>query len=891
MKVSEKRYALIAYTVLFAILCMIAFYPFYGSHTSLVWGQYGKDGLSQHLASLTYYGEYLRNLFSNLIHGHFQLPMWDTSIGYGSDILSSLNYYAIGDPLNLIYVFSNKYNVEYFYNFMMIFRAYLAGISFIIFGCYLKKNPHGIVVGSLTYVFCGFFLLAGIRHPFFLNPMIYFPLLIMGVEKIYRKERPYLFTIVIAVAAMSNFYFFYMLTAGAVVYALIRFPVYKENGFFQTFLHFCGWYILGLGISMIILLPVLIGFSGNARSTSTIDYFHILLYQIAYYKGLIQQSIGYKPIGRATTLNYIALAYCAVIVLFLTKVKKHLAYKVSMIIAILIMLFPILGYVFHAFTYPINRWAFILSFVIAMVVAEIYEDLFHLSRLQKLGIITGLVFYCLVYRLTSNGVADVKLAAVMLIFTVFVLFVLNHVTFISKSPLKHFVMYGLVAISVSVSAFAHYSLKMSNVTLNYLPSGNAYRHLCGQETTLLTSAGFQNNKLDRVESADSKIPNWGMIDHIPNTTNYLSITDRNVSDSLMDLGLTQYQYKFKFRKLDLRNNLMNLYHVKYIIASKSDHAKIPDGYTLVKEDSKNKLYENKNLLPFGYTYNSYISQNEYKKLNSVQKEQAMLQNAVISDDDTSFVKKSIYSDNTLTKNLGTDYSFHNKNKKKHKIKIKIPKNYIGKHTYLYLHNVRSTPYVSGHRHVLYSGKNDARFFVKIAGHKSALYNAETGSVYDTGKRDYLVAIDTSKIDSSKDTALTLIFPQSDHYTISKISIVQVQDKKQNENLLKLKNAPHLTDIAYDGSNHFSGNITTKDDRILCIPFAYSKGWKASDNGKSAKIVKVNGMFCGLYLKAGTHKIHLDYTTPGLKIGAIVSIVSLILLIILTVRIEKSDKLC
>lgn len=61
------------------------------------------------------------------------------------------------------------------------------------------------------------------------------------------KGKPYLFTIMIAVSAMSNFYFFYMLTIAAVIYALIRFPVYKESGFFKP-LTFCrmvyswSWY-------------------------------------------------------------------------------------------------------------------------------------------------------------------------------------------------------------------------------------------------------------------------------------------------------------------------------------------------------------------------------------------------------------------------------------------------------------------------------------------------------------------------------------------------------------------------------------------------------------------------------------------------------------------------
>ena len=84
---------------------LIVFYPFFTNHLSLIWGRSGEDGTSQHLASLLYYGDYIRTFFNNLIHGNFQFPMWNNSIGFGSDIITTLNYYAIGDPLNIVYVF------------------------------------------------------------------------------------------------------------------------------------------------------------------------------------------------------------------------------------------------------------------------------------------------------------------------------------------------------------------------------------------------------------------------------------------------------------------------------------------------------------------------------------------------------------------------------------------------------------------------------------------------------------------------------------------------------------------------------------------------------------------------------------------------------------------
>lgn len=890
MKVTKKRYLFLTYTILFAILCMIVFYPFFTNHLSLIWGRSGEDGTSQHLASLIYYGDYIRTFFSNLIHGNFQFPMWNNSIGFGSDILTTLNYYAIGDPLNIVYVFANKANASYLYTFMTLFRAYLVGISFIIFGCYFKKNPYGILIGSFTYIFSGVFLNYAIRHPFFLNPMIYLPLLIVGVEKIYRKEKPYLFTIMVAISAMSNFYFFYMLTAVAVIYALIRFPVYKEAGFFKTLGRFAGWYILGLGLSMILLLPVIIAFMGNARSSSGVNYFSIFLYQRKYYQSLILQSIGFHLPGRGTSLNFIALAYCGGIVLLLKKSKERFPYKASLILGVVFTLFPIFAYVLHAFSYPMNRWHFALAFIIGAVLMEVYEDLLNLTLLQKIGIVFGIIFYYMAYKRYAEGALDVKYAAIILILTAIVLFVVNEIPFMSKFHLNHLLLLGLACFSVSFAGFGHYSTRLSKVINSYVAFDEAYDLLGEQEDSLFRSANIKVNQLDRVDAMNESIPNWGIIRHIPTTTNYYSITDKNVSDFLENLGLNQYQYKFKFKKLDMREGLLNLYHTKYIVINKLNGAKIPNGYKLIKSDDTHSLYENKNIVPFGYTYNTYVTEKDFEKANAVQREQTMTQNAVISDTSdiasASLQKSSIVNDLT-THDISTNFYYHKTKKKGKLVQIKIPKEYFNDQCYIYLQNVRMIPSNSGRNHILYTGKNNTRFRVGIAGHTSTIFNAEQDSIYEIGNRNYLLEVNTNNIKKDqKYVTLSIIMSRSATYKIDKISVVQVNSKKQAAALNALKNNPHLTDISYDGANHFSGNIKTTDDRILCIPFAYSKGWKATDNGKSVKVIKVNGMFCGIVLKSGTHNIKLNYTTPGLKIGACISLISLIILIV----ISRSRKL-
>lgn len=90
-----------------------------------------------------------------------------------------------------------------------------------------------VMAGALTYVFCYWAIYNAARHPYFLNPMIYFPMLIMGIEKILRKEKPYLFILSVCLSAVSNFYFFYMLALLTAVYAMIRLVAGYRTAFRQ----------------------------------------------------------------------------------------------------------------------------------------------------------------------------------------------------------------------------------------------------------------------------------------------------------------------------------------------------------------------------------------------------------------------------------------------------------------------------------------------------------------------------------------------------------------------------------------------------------------------------------------------------------------------------------
>jgi uncharacterized membrane protein YfhO len=58
---------------------------------------------------------------------------------------------------------------------------------------------------------------------------------------------------------------------------------------------------------------------------------------------------------------------------------------------------------------------------------------------------------------------------------------------------------------------------------------------------------------------------------------------------------------------------------------------------------------------------------------------------------------------------------------------------------------------------------------------------------------------------------------------------------------------------------------------------YDRGWQATVDGQSARLLRANLIMRALPIVAGTHRIVLEFRTPGLRAGAVLSVASLLVL--------------
>ena len=898
----QRKYCYGVYTLMFLLMCIVAFLPFFTEGKSFVWGAGVEDGLSQHFSALAYYGEALREFFRNLLAGHPKLVMWDMSLGYGADILSTLNYYAIGDPLNLLYGFVSPKNTETMYDFMILLRMYLAGITFIMYARKMKKRSYGTVIGALVYVFSGFCFRLGLRHPFFINPMIYFPLLCLGIEKIYQRERPYVFIFAVCVSAMSNYYFLYMLTIFAVIYAWIRFYKYTEENkmknFFLTILKFGMYYTLGIAMAAVILLPSVIGFLGNGRYGNGADWKSLIVYPGKYYLLFIENFIGYGNMGSNTNAGYLPIVGIVVLFTLFSQRMKHKKYRAAFIASIIALILPIFGYAFNGFSYANNRWAFALSFIVALLTAEMYPRLFVMSKRQQIGIGAGIIIYtvfCIIVNASGEEILKNKgiMAACGLIAVFYILLLIfQRLGYDAQKRIVRVSMAILLLISVGVHGYYRFDPKGYAYTQEFMDQGQAYRTLKEDNIRMLSKAN--DPSVYRVHAEGYRYKNYGLINHLNTISGYYSITAKCVTDTIKGYDTLGMQYADKYKGVDQRLGLLSLAGVKYItVAHNSQVAKdvssmgdVPYGVEKLRKKGNITLYKNKYALPFAYAYDSYMTEQQYEQLNGIGKEQAMLAQIILNQhpaDKEIQHNEQRNGPDIQTISLPETRISSPKGKKYADITVPVEKD---KETYLYFKNLVYHGKKNGDDKFILTGRKGTKgILVTQNDVQQKIHIQSTFNPYYFGRKDYIVKINHQTSKAKEKVRLNFLSPGE--YEFDDISLITVP-KKDVLARLKERKENSMKQIQYEG-NHFRGVYHAKKDQILCVTIPYSKGWKATVNGNRTKIYKANGMFMGIIMKKGTQSVKLDYETPGLKIGAWISLVAWIGLGIYGLYFEKYRK--
>lgn len=808
------------------------------------------------------------------------------SIGLGGDIVTTLNYYVLGDPLNLLAVFVPVQFTEILYTVLVIVRFYLSGITFYLYCRYHGYESDRILPGTLIYVFSFYSICVSTMHPFFLNPLIYFPLVLLGADKIMRERKPLLFILSCALSAASNFYFFYMITILMVIYCIIRYLQYhlKEIKLGMLLKEIGGFAIYYL-IAIMIAAPVFIPTAVAMMESSRVGKGNVpILYELLYY---IKLPIAFfnASADHYAHLGYGAVAFLAVMLLFFrTKWRAKAGYKIAFLLGTLFLLFPFFGHVFNGFSYATNRWVWGYCFVVSLIVVEMFPEVVSLPRAGKWAA-AGLTVLLAVptFYFRAAGARE-KLLYAMVILVIFTI-VLAVIIWAGKYFKDGATVYLLLIIAgIFLSNFGFYS-PLSGDNLQYYGSlASAWQEICEGPFSVLEGMGEEAYKKNvRIDTSnlsfgDLKI-NSAMLYDVNSTSCYYSVMNENMNKFLHELWIPT-SYANLYMDLDSRAMLMAALGTGYDIVKPGDELYLPHNFDqMIQEQNGYVLFETDQVLPVVYLYDSMIKEQEYIALTPLQKQQAILQTAVVSESDLADCGMDLQMLNMDALTFGEQVQGCEVEEtsgltlKDHRIEVEQGGAFL---------TLRTNSSQEGERYfsfenLWYEGKEYADITITDGVRSRTMEVKSDLNRFYANIHHFLCNLGYA---SSHSDTWKIVFSEPGIYTFDSIEIIDQPLGDMKEWIADRRETQADYSFAED---RILVDVNAQKDGLLYVSVPHSKGWKVYVDGKEDKILKVNHFGMGIWLEQGEHKIAFMYHTPYLRIGIGLMILGIICCLIVVGR--------
>ena len=101
------------------------------------------------------------------------------------------------------------------------------------------------------------------------------------------------------------------------------------------------------------------------------------------------------------------------------------------------------------------------------------------------------------------------------------------------------------------------------------------------------------------------------------------------------------------------------------------------------------------------------------------------------------------------------------------------------------------------------------------------------------------------------------------------------DMAEFDNAVQQLKSGYTSNLNISG-NKISGEVALDSDSEIFLSIPYEKTWSLTVDGKRADIEELADTFMGIKLSKGQHTIKMVYHTPGLRSGAVASVVGFVL---------------
>lgn len=832
------------------------------------------DGLQQQYTGYIYNGIMFRNIFRNIFIDHvFEYPMWDSTIGMGSDPTYFFNPLLTPLTSTISALVPVQYS-EYAFELIVIFRLYLSGLAFICFAYEKDYKGMNAIAGAVVYVFSSTSFIVFMQMNFS-SVYIIFPLLLLGADRVWKNKKSLLYVLVLIYSTISSFYFTYMMLILLVAYCLIRFfyeKVRTLKSFLSIFIRFVVLTLTSLLIGLGAVLPSIKNLSklNRLKTHYDIDLISFETIRKFFFYGFSGIQAQSDALIGASSFIVIA-AVC----LFVSK-KKEPVIKWCLSLCLLSFAFPFIGSVFNGFNYPTERYIFSLIICAAYLVTVSFDSIKLFKG--KIWIITLCVslLYCVIRCITVNNNTFSIISAVSLLIAVLFTGCFNQ--FCDRIKAHRNKLYMVVILITCV--LIGYSCLHSYLVFSFISSDTAYKRVfIDGGMNLKQEVNDPNYRIDTLhKDITDQVMNSSMAAGINGFDFYQSNQSQHIEDYYTELAVISNPSGFSHVGFRGRCYAEILNATNYIVKSEEIPASVraPFSYEYIKTEGDYSLYKSNRGVSLVYYYDSVISYDTFLTLDPLSRETNMMYSMVI--DNPQQTEADIFSDlvsipfeivetenvsingNTVIVNEDNGYIVLDpEHIEEGQISIFLSGLTTSTNDYWYYRNAVR---------LLDSDNNT------IAVDASA--QSPTTAQYYYGNDDIIISFESIKENVDK---IRIAFTKKGEYNLDGIYVYSRPEDHLQQTVDAFYEHAEIDNITYEyKGNHLNIFTTTDSDKYLFVAIPYSEGWSAEIDGAPAEVIKANVAFMAIPISSGTHTIEMTYTTPYLYTGLTVSAVGIVLYI-------------
>jgi len=820
-----------SYTVIFFALYVFIFASMIIQGKSLV--AYG-DSFNECYTTLQYVGNLLKT-------GKFSA--YDTTLGFGDEVIGTLSWLGLGDVLLFPAICFPQEQMSYAYTFIAVMKMWLSGLAFIIYARYRNCDSFLSVAGGIAYAYSFYMLQMGLSYYLFLTAPVYFPLIVLGIDRIWNEKKSVLnivfLAIIVCLQALNGFYFLYDDILACFFYCLAILVMRTRKGIvFSESLRRGGAialsFIIGCTMAAGILVPSISQFLQSKRTTESKNVLHKLLELPSWEDLILRLKNMVFPAYSLYEYGFgLPILVIIVFVWLVIHYNKNLFKLILFCVVTWGYFFPTLGTAMNGFSYNTHRWLYIAFFtMIAISIKELpmISSSCTKQELKIFAIVCGLL--AIVYIPIGNGQ---KYQVIIRTIIELMVVILSLWTIWNKEI--RLIALALIA-NVALTGcmfFFPVIIGGQGAAASFMPYSEIYSNVFESKLYQLSQKAKENNTGDyyRIDFNDSALDAAAIMD-VNSTYLYYSLCNGYIMNIFEKLRVSPaIEGAIVIKGLDSRQVLESLFSVR-TYTERYDEDAFP---------KKNDYY-----LPMGLFYSNVISEDKANEYNYFQRMNLLMDTLIIKD-----YKNNTEVENNLGKQVDipctltkcSDVEIKDNHvivaKKNGEITISfdpIQVNNDYDEIYLKIDNLQLRT------DMLWSD-------IDLAG-RSIRTSPVNELYYLNGNYDYIINISSV----AEEGILKLNFEHGGEFSFDNIGIVYNVNDEFEEAYKERQE--HVLHNLMCQNGEISGTTNETTEGFLMINLPYSKKWKCYVDGVEKKVEIADYSFMAVYLEAGEHDVKFIY---------------------------------